>query len=120
MSLALLPKCLSLTPADVITGTALCSGGVATASNEVEPEWIHATAAFSGGQQISVLRVRNETPTESLRQAIPELYRVDGGADKLTTEMLPSLSKLYRVDSVDRFDTDATLELSSVGRKINS
>ena len=61
MSSEPLPKCSSPTPAGVISGTDLCDGGVATASNEVEPEWIHATAGFSGGQQISVRRLRNES-----------------------------------------------------------
>ena len=117
MSSELLPKCSSPTPAGVITGTTLCDGGAATASNEVEPEWIHATAAFSGGQQISVQRLRNETPTEPVRQALPELYHVDSDADKLTTEMLPSLSQLYRVDNVDRVDR-AIIEMLPSSSKI--
>ena len=65
MSSELLPKPSAPLPAGVTSGTVLCDGGVASASNEVESEWIHATAGFSGGQQISVLR---------------KLYRVDGNA----------------------------------------
>ena len=81
-----------------LSPTGLCDGGVAPASDEVESEWIHATAGFSGGQQISVRRLRNESTTEPLRQAIAELYRVDSDAAKrihdATIEMLPSLSKI--------------------------
>ena len=65
---------LELSPTD------LCDGGVAPASDEAESEWIHATAGFSGGQQISVRRLRNESTAEPLRQAIAELYRVDSDA----------------------------------------
>ena len=77
MSLKLLPECSSPTPAGVITGTDLCDGGVATASEEVEAEVIHATAGFSGGRQISVRHLRNETPAYQLRQEIARSLNVD-------------------------------------------
>ena len=83
MSSELLPKSSSPTPAGVITETDLCDGGVANASNEVHLELIHATAAFSGGQQISVRRSRNETPAEPLRQAIARWYKVDSNVANL-------------------------------------
>ena len=60
--------------------TDLCDGGVAFASAKVESEWIHATAGFSGGHQISVRRLTNESATKPLRQAIAELYRVESDA----------------------------------------
>ena len=90
MSLQPLPKCSS--PTD------LCDGGVAPASDEVESEWIHATAGFSGGQQISVRRLSIEAATKPLRQAIAELYCVDSDAatqlhDAITL-ILPNLFKI--------------------------
>ena len=78
--------------------TFLCDRGVAPASDEVESEWIHATAGFSGGQQISVRRLSIEAATKPLRQAIAELYCVDSDAatqihDAITL-MLPNLFKI--------------------------
>ena len=101
-----------------MTGTTLCDGGVATASDEIQPEWIHATAALSGGHQISVQRLRDETSTELIRQELPELYHDVRDAAKLKTEMLAVSSQLYNVDNVDRVDTDATIAMLTSLSKI--
>ena len=90
MSLQPLSKCSS--PTD------LCDGGVAPASDEVESEWIHATAGFSGGRPISVHRLSNEAASMPLRQAIAELSRVNSDAaariQDATTALLPNLSQI--------------------------
>ena len=118
MSLEQLPVCSSPSPSGDMTGTTLCDGGVATASDEVQPEWIHATAALSGGHQISVQRLRDETSTELIRQELPELYHDVRDAAKLKTEMLAVSSQLYNVDNVDRVDTDATIAMLTSLSKI--
>ena len=101
-----------------MAGTTLCDGGVATASDELQPEWIHATAALSGGLQISVQRLSDETSTVLIRQELPELYHDVRDAAKLKTEMLAVSSQLYNVDNVDRVDTDATIAMLTSLSKI--
>ena len=118
MSLEQLPVCSSPSPSGVMTGTTLCDGGVATASDEVQPEWIHATAALSGGHQISVQRLKDETSTALIRQELPESYHYVSDAAKLKTEMLAVSSQLYNVDNVDRVDTDATIAMLTSLSKI--
>ena len=95
-----------------MTGTTLCDGGVATAS-----EWIHATAALSG-HQISVQRLKDETSVELIRQELPELYHDVRDAAKLKTEMLAVSSQLTNADNVDRVDTDATIAMLTSLSKI--
>ena len=77
MSSELLPNCSSPIPAGFIPGPNLCDGVVTTASEEEGAEVIRATAGLSGGPQICMQRLKNETPAYQLRQEIARRLNVD-------------------------------------------